>query len=139
MHRDRVGDEKVRDDGSLASMLNVHRTEIARQGAEWAQLRLANPRVPLVVAGDFNQSRDGSRWYGNTDTRARLSAALSTADLRCVTEEDVVATGKLKAHHLVDHICLTADLARDAIVSCWENVDADGQRLSDHPVVVAEL
>jgi len=45
----------------------------------------------------------------------------------------------LKAHHLVDHICVTADLAHDAHMSCWEPVDAAGQRLSDHPVVVVDL
>lgn len=131
--------EKMFDDGRPAPMWDVHRAEIERQGAEWAQLRSANPRLPFVVAGDFNQSRDGSRWYGTKDTRARLGTALGGAGLSCVTDEDVVLTGKLKTHHLVDHVCVSTELAKGAAVSCWENIDANDQRLSDHPVVVVNL
>ena len=51
----------------------------------------------------------------------------------------MVANGQLKTHHLVDHICLTPSLAAGAQASCRENIDASGQRLSDHPVVIVNL
>lgn len=127
------------EDGESAPMWEVHKKEITRQGAEWAQLRASHPNVPLVVAGDFNQNRDGARWYGTKDTRARLGVALDLAGLKCVTDADMVVNGQLKAHHLIDHICLTPDLAAGAAVSCRENIDATGQRLSDHPVVIVDL
>lgn len=85
----------------------------------------ANPDVPLVVAGDFNQSRDGSDWYGTKKTRDYLDRALSIAGLICVTEDDMVATKLLKRHHLVDHICFTPSIAERAAVSCWQNTAAD--------------
>lgn len=127
------------ENGDPAAGWEVHKREIARQGAEWAQLRAAYPKLPLAVAGDFNQNRDGARWYGSKDVRARLGAALKLAGLTCVTGADMVANGQLKTHHLVDHICLTPSLAAGAQASCRENIDASGQRLSDHPVVIVNL
>jgi len=128
------------DDGRPAPGWDVHRAEIERQGKEWVALRAAHPRSPFVLAGDFNQSRDGSRWYGSQDVRGRLGAALAAADLTCVTDEDVVSTGKLKIKHLVDHICVSPDLVRGALLSCRENVDeTTGHKLSDHPIVIVDL
>ncbi|MDQ1501844.1 MAG: hypothetical protein QOI86_5184 [Actinomycetota bacterium] len=97
-----------------------------------------HPDLPLIVAGDFNQDRDGSGWYGTTRTRQPLGEALDTAGLHCVTEMDPGAIG-LTSGHLIDHICTTADLADTARVNCWNCYDATGQRLSDHPTVAADL
>jgi endonuclease/exonuclease/phosphatase family metal-dependent hydrolase len=131
--------EPRHDDGRSARMWEVHLAEIDRQGAEWAQLRSAYPEIPMVVAGDFNQVRDGSGWYGTRATRDRLTDALSRAGLVCATDLDVVSAGLLEAHHLIDHICVTPDLAKDATVHCWEARDDAGQRLSDHPTVAVDL
>jgi endonuclease/exonuclease/phosphatase family metal-dependent hydrolase len=130
--------EPFHDDGSKARMWDVHRAEIDRQGADWAALRAAYPELPVVVAGDFNQDRDGSGWYGTRDVRARLGEWLDRSGLVCVTAMDAVASGLLKSHHLVDHICVTADVAARVKVSCWEHMDDTGQRLSDHPTIAID-
>jgi len=57
----------------------------------------------------------------------------------CLTKEDVVAAGKLKRNHLVDHICVSTDLTRDYEVECWDQFSADGREISDHPGVVARV
>lgn len=113
-----------------------HYREIKRLGPEWAALAA---HMPVVVAGDLNQDRDGSRVYGTHQGRAMLTDALEGADLRCLTEQDAVATGLLRGHHLIDHVCASRSLADRWEVSCWEPVDAEGIRMSDHPGVVVHL
>jgi endonuclease/exonuclease/phosphatase family metal-dependent hydrolase len=97
----------------------------------------------MVVAGDFNQSLDGSRYYGTASTRKALAEALEGSNLRCVTTEDVVAVGKLVKNHLVDHVCLSADLKVVNEIACWESwaVASDGTRttMSDHPGLALQL
>jgi hypothetical protein len=56
-----------------------------------------------------------------------------------VTAEDAVVTGRLTSQNLIDHICVSADLATAATFTCWEPVDADGVRMSDHPGVVVTV
>jgi hypothetical protein len=128
------------DDGR-ARMWQVHGRAIERQGEDWLALRGRFPDLPLVVAGDFNQDRDGSGWYGTARVRSLLSDALAAADLTCVTAEDVVATGRLRATHLVDHvaICRRWVEQHDVRMSCWERTADDGSRLSDHPTVAVDL
>jgi endonuclease/exonuclease/phosphatase family metal-dependent hydrolase len=127
------------DDGRPARAWEAHLAAIERQGAEWALLRSAHPDVPLIVAGDFNQHRDGRGRYGTRATRSRLDAALGAAGLVCLTEFDAVASGKLKQQRLIDHICVAPPPAVTPRVSCWEHIDDSGQRLSDHPVVAVDL
>jgi endonuclease/exonuclease/phosphatase family metal-dependent hydrolase len=127
------------DDGSPARMWQVHMAEIERQAADWRRIRELHPELPLVVLGDFNQDRDGSGWYGTAATRSALGAGLEAADLLCITTADAVAEGWLQRLHLVDHICATPELADRADVTCWEPIDADGQRLSDHPTVAIDV
>ena len=131
--------EPNHDDGTPARMWEVHLAELDRQASEWAALRTLHPDLPLVVAGDFNQDRDGSGWYGTRRTRDRLTSGLEAAGLVCATADDVVAAGLLRTHHLVDHICVPTSLAGRSTVGCWENIDDDGQRLSDHPAVAIDL
>lgn len=128
------------DDGTRR-MWQVHYEQIERQGAEWQLLRERYPGVPLVVAGDFNQDRDGSGWYGTHHGRQLLTDALDAAGLTCVTVEDVVATGRLQADHLVDHIVICSRLAARSGVAlhCWERRDDDGTHLSDHPTVAVDV
>lgn len=103
--------------------------------------RQRHPELPLVVAGDFNQDRDGSGWYGTHHGRQLLADALDGAELICASAEDVVATGKLQAHHLVDHIAICSRWAvrSDLALHCWEHIDIDGTRLSDHPTVALDV
>lgn len=118
-------------------MWQEHYTEIERLAEEWTALAA---EMPLIVAGDFNQDRDGSGWYGTKKGRAMLTDALDAAGMTCVTEADMVANGRLRTKHLIDHVCLTEDLAaRVRSVECWEAVDAAGIRMSDHPGVVVRL
>jgi hypothetical protein len=58
-----------------------------------------------------------------------------------VTAEDVVATGKLRTSHLVDHIglCTRWNISPDIRLTCWEQTDQDGTHLGDHPSVAFDL
>lgn len=131
--------EPTDDAGRPARMWEVHLAEITRQSDDWAVLRERYPDTPLVVAGDFNQDRDGSGWYGTARTREALTRALDRSGLHCLTSSDAIAAGWLESSHLVDHICVSSHLTDRATVRCWEKVDGDGQRLSDHPVVAIDI
>ena len=113
--------------------------ELLHQQDQWLQIRKDLPAVPLIIAGDLNQSLDGSRWYGSQPTRHALLQAFGAAGLECLTLEDAVTAGKLKANHLVDHICATSGLAAEGGIQCWEPYSKQGLRLSDHPGVAAQL
>ncbi len=114
------------------------RKELLLQAEDWAALRREYPGIPLVVMGDFNQNLDGAQWYGTPETRRLFRQALDGAGLRCLTEEDVVASGKLKRDHLVDHICVSTELSGSEF-ACWEPEGVGGKTLSDHPGVVVRL
>jgi hypothetical protein len=114
-------------------------TELKLQAEDWAALRRQYPDIPLVLAGDFNQNLDGGRWYGNDVTRNLLRQAFHASGLVCLTQGDAIALGMLKDRRLVDHICVSPELAAGAEFSCWERVDSQKVRMSDHPGVVARL
>jgi endonuclease/exonuclease/phosphatase family metal-dependent hydrolase len=113
--------------------------ELILQAEDWAALRREYPGIPLVVTGDFNQNLDGAQWYGTPETRRLFRLALDGAGLQCLTEEDAVKSGRLKRHHLVDHICVSTEFSGGPEFACWEPEGVDGNRLSDHPGVVARL
>jgi endonuclease/exonuclease/phosphatase family metal-dependent hydrolase len=122
-------------------MWERHYREIERQREQWRELRGQYPGTPMVVAGDFDQDRDGSGWYGTHRGRDLLNEALEAADLACVTAQDVVAMGNLADSHLVDHIAIDRAWADRSPVRlhCWEKTDQDGAHLSDHPTVAVDL
>jgi endonuclease/exonuclease/phosphatase family metal-dependent hydrolase len=126
-------------DGSAATMWRAHAECIEQIDDDLAMIRDRHPGLPIVLAGDFNQDRDDSGWYGTAAVRRQLSGVLARHDLACPTALDVVAAGLLRTHHLVDHICVTSTLAQRVEVSCWETVDESGTRLSDHPTVAVDL
>jgi hypothetical protein len=130
-----------RGDDGRSTAWQEHYSAIETQGRQWRQLIELHPGTPVVVAGDLNQDRDGSGWYGTHRGRDLLTSALDGAGLTCVTAEDVVASGKLRRSHLVDHIAISASWAERAEVAlrCWETTDADGVRLSDHPTVAIDV
>ena len=126
-------------DGGRASHWTEFSKEVARQAQDWGALRREYASIPVLVAGDLNQSLDGSDWYGTAATRQLLCSALDDAGLRCLTKDDAVASGKLRRNHLVDHICVSSELRGDFDIECWEPVRSDGTRMSDHPGVIARL
>jgi endonuclease/exonuclease/phosphatase family metal-dependent hydrolase len=138
-------DYKGPDDASGA--WKEHYRAIETQGRHWAQLV---KEAPLVVAGDFNQTRDNSRGtYGTRIGREVLTRKLGECHLECLTEEDLGAAGKLKAdpakgwpRNNIDHICITRDTCQVVKVGAWDHFIRTGQRvqyLSDHNGVYVDL
>jgi hypothetical protein len=115
-----------------------HRRAIQQFGADWLRLRSDYAGHPLIVAGDFNQSRDGSGWYEDRVSLGALSEALAVAGLSCMTEQDFRAThGITRAS--IDHICATGPSLESAVkVGAWEGT-MNGRRLSDHNGVYVEF
>lgn len=117
-----------------------HRKSIESHAADWRRLRNEFPNHLFCVAGDFNQSRDGSGWYEDADSLKMLSLALDGSLLQCVTEVDMRAIGFLRSRASVDHICLSQSLARGVrAVGAWEGTTEDGCRMSDHNGVVIDI
>ena len=79
--------------------------EVHRQAAEWSRLRELHPTIPMVLAGDFNQVRDGRPWaYGTIASRATLTDGLRCAGLRSLTDLDLVECGDISHRSHVEHI-----------------------------------
>lgn len=117
-----------------------HRKSIESHGANWWRLRKEFTDHLFCVAGDFNQSRDGSGWYEDAESVKMLSAALDGSDLQCVTEGNMRASGHLKRRASIDHICLSKSLATQGVtVGAWEGTTVDGCRMSDHNGVVIDI
>lgn len=114
-----------------------HRKSVASHAADWRRLRDEFPDHLFCVAGDFNQSRDGSGWYEDAESLKRLTAALDESSLQCVTEVDMRANGLLQSRASVDHICLSQSLAkRVQSIGAWEGISQDDFKMSDHNGVV---
>lgn len=126
-------------DGSPATMWRAHAETIAQIDHDLELIRDRHRSMPIIIGGDFNQDRDDSGWYGTNAVRQQLTDVLDRHRLACVTDFDVVAAGLLDNHHLVDHICVPLSLAERATVICWEILDENGVRLSDHPTVAVDL
>lgn len=116
-----------------------HRLSVQDHIDDWRRLRAAFPAHSMVIAGDFNQSRDGSGWYEDEQAVSALSAGLKACDLECVTGFDFRLAGLLETRATIDHICLSQDLSRlEPKVGAWEGADANG-KMSDHNGVWVEL
>ncbi len=123
-----------------SQMKEQHYRYIGWHAEDWRRLRQEFPDHHIITGGDYNQNRDGARWYGTRKGRDMLSEALSGAGLKCVTEQDFVAAGKLEKRHTVDHLCMDESLAaRVATVDAWERTRPDGLRMSDHSGVLVDL
>jgi hypothetical protein len=121
-----------------------HHKDIAVQGADWARLKSQHSE-PLIVAGDFNQTRDKSRRYCSDVSIDMLTKQLKTNKLECVTEEDFGREGHLGAdpkkgyyRHNVDHICVPTHSFRVVGIGVWDHFVGD-QYLSDHNGVFVDL
>lgn len=121
-------------------MWEEHYRYIEWHGRDWKRLRAEFPGHRMITGGDYNQNRDGARWYGTRKGRDLLTAAFVDAGLKCVTEEDFVKSGKLLDRHTVDHLCLDETLAARVVgVDAWERTRADGMRLSDHSGIFVDV
>ncbi|NEX63345.1 endonuclease/exonuclease/phosphatase family protein [Noviherbaspirillum galbum] len=117
-----------------------HRRAIQAQALDWVKLRRNFPQHQLIVAGDFNQSRDGSGWYEDTTSVKLLTEALKEASLACVTEEDFRQKGLLKSRATIDHICLSESLqVVPESLRAWEGYTEGGNKLSDHNGVCIDI
>ena len=116
-----------------------HKKEIENHRIDWLRIQKEYPNISMIVAGDFNQSRDGSGWYEEAESVKMLSDALNDCSLLCLTEEDMRKNGKLQSRANIDHICVSPDLANRLLsVGAWEGRTVAG-KLSDHNGVMADI
>lgn len=125
-----------------------HYKAIEAHGYDWLKiLQEGRQQVPLVVAGDFNQTRDNSyRTYGTKFGRDLLSRELTRCCLRCLTTEDFGAAGKLTidpskgwTRNNIDHICVTDKAFTVIDIGAWDHFTESGKFLSDHNGVYVDL
>lgn len=122
-----------------------HNKEITRQGDDWYRLQSLTKDVPMIVAGDFNQTRDGSGKYCSPNGIQLLDEQLNRNSLFCVTDEDFGKNGKLRPdpikgcyRHNIDHICITKNQFDIERVGAWDHF-VGSHELSDHNGVFVDL
>lgn len=124
-----------------------HEKEIQRHGDDWCQVRGLVSNTALIVAGDFNQTRDGSGTYCSPNGIALLNEQLSRNKLTCLTDEDFGAKGKITVspwsrtgtyRHNIDHIAVSEGYFDVVNVGAWDHFTTD-QELTDHNGVFVDL
>lgn len=122
-----------------------HYKSIKWHGADWLKLIGENHNLPLLVAGDFNQTRDGSNRYSTIQGIELLSAELVRSNLRCLTEEDFGKSGKLGVDPVkgyprsnIDHICMSKDFFKEVEVGAWDHFNG-GRCMTDHNAVYVDI
>jgi len=122
-----------------------HHKEIVKQGGDWYRIQSENPGASFVVAGDFNQSRDGAPWYRSLEGISLLDEQLKRNNLISLTDEDFGANSKIHPdpkkgyyRHNIDHICVTKNRFSVVNVGAWDHF-TDSQYLSDHNGVFVDL
>lgn len=117
-----------------------HKKDLQAQSANWQRL-LEHEKLPLMVIGDFNQTRFNNEGYGTKEVRAILTAILDKLDLNCVTAIDLSKkylkphpkTGKIRKN--IDHICISNGLLKNIKnyeVGAWNEFTDNGLAMSDH-------
>lgn len=117
-----------------------HEKDLYLQQSNWKQLLTAES-LPLIVIGDFNQTRSKTRGYGTKKVRKILTDLLEEIDLNCVTEKDFSEThltpdpkrGKIRNN--IDHICISNVLLtrfNKYEVGAWNHFTEKGEYMSDH-------
>ncbi len=115
-----------------------HRQCIRQHHEDWSRIKQRYPNHLMCIAGDFNQSRDGSGWYEDKESTEMLSNALQDLGLACVTEDDMRSQGLSRAS--IDHICLSDALSSGVLdVKAWEETTAKRERMSDHNGIFVKL
>ncbi len=122
-----------------------HDKSIVDHGNDWRAIQDNYPGIPFIVAGDFNQTRDGSRAYCSPNGLQLLDEQLERNALVAITDEDFGANGKLspdpkkgRYRHNVDHICITESCLQVEHVGSWNHFTGSTE-LSDHNGVFADL
>lgn len=109
-----------------------HRKSIHRHYEDWSRIKGKYPNHLFCIAGDFNQSRDGSGWYEDVESVGMLTHALQNLSLKYVTEDK---RANVQSRVSVDHICLSKELTQYIMdIGAWE-----GETMSDHNGVSVEL
>lgn len=115
-----------------------HRRSIQQHHEDWLRIQKQYPNHLMCIAGDFNQSRDGSGWYEEKQSVEMLSTALSDLSLVCMTQQNFQETGLSRS--TVDHICLSERLEPCKVsVDTWEGTTSQGEKMSDHNGVFIDL
>jgi len=138
------------DDSSPSPNWFEHHKAIEKHGDDWSKIYKDEygSRFPLLVCGDFNQPRDGSK-YNRSEGGLNISLLdeqLERNYLLCLTKEDFGETGKLHVdpkknfiRNSIDHICMTKQSYTVNYVGAWDHFDASGKYLSDHNGVYIDL
>ena len=127
-----------------------HHKAISDHGDDWKRIFFDENvcRLPLIVAGDFNQPRDGSRYNRSKDglNISMLDEQLKRNQLICLTTEDFGLTGKLDVDTVkgyvrsnIDHICVTTSAFSVESVGAWNHFTKDNVFMTDHNGVYADL
>lgn len=124
-----------------------HYKAISQQSQDWANIIRDNPDHSLIVAGDFNQTRDGTtHTYGTQQGRCLLTQALEQLNIKCLTEENFGINRKLKSdpqkqkiRNNIDHICVAGNSLKAHYVGAWDHFTTEGISLSDHNGVYVDF
>ncbi len=123
-----------------------HYKSIKWHGEDWRKIDNWWSDIPLIVAGDFNQTRDGSNRYSSPQGIELLNSELEKSNLQCITEENFGKSGKLSidpvkgyARSNIDHICISKGFFSDIEVGVWNHFTEDSKYTSDHNGVYIDL
>jgi|SRR5690554_302604 len=125
-----------------------HERDLIAQAENWRELIHHTNGLPLIIAGDFNQTRFNNIGYGTKKVRDVLSHLLKELDITCVTEIDFSENyltedhKKGKTRKNIDHICISnsfLEKLNEYEVGAWDHFTAEGKYMSDHNGVWFEI
>jgi endonuclease/exonuclease/phosphatase family metal-dependent hydrolase len=112
---------------SGAKLWEKHYAAIAAQSQDWQ--KLAQTGLPLIVAGDFNETLHGKHDYGTKQGRDQLLKALKSSELEAVTAKSPIG-------YAIDHICVSQPwcerIAPLKEANQFQPTTEDGKPVSDH-------
>lgn len=114
-----------------------HYRQVQSQTAEWITLGQSYPDHFKCIAGDFNQHRGSLGSYRDKRSVELVTGALETTSLQCVTV-DPIGYEKL-TKPIVDHICISREVAMDSTVTVLPFDRTPVSGLSDHHLVVVSI
>ncbi len=121
-----------------------HEKDLYSQSKDWSELVNENLGLPLIIAGDFNQTRYDNVGYGTKKVREILTQKLNELEMTCVTEVDFsknylsIDPKKGKTRNNIDHICVSnsfMDKLKFHSVGAWNSFTEKQQYMSDHNAV----
>lgn len=125
-----------------------HEKDLYNQAQNWLEIINDNQGLPLIIAGDFNQTRFNDIGYGTKKVRDILTQKLLDLEITCVTEVDfsdkhlTIDPKKGKTRNNIDHICVANSLInqmKNYNVGAWDHFTEDGKYMSDHNGVYFEF